>query len=225
MLDPEILFMLFLVGLMVSVTKFFRGFWFHRKASWVNSAAGGLGSPVDGRLVYHRIVEPGKIFSTKLGEDHYAGEVPVQSLHVGIYMTPFDRHFVFSPIAGVVSNIEHWKATANLPMLDLLEYWRVMLARKFDDWMSRHGWITTNERVRVDLDTSHGPVSIIMIADKYVNKVDIMVKVGQTLEEGTALAFIGRGSQTDFILPSSFHCPLPVGSKLKIGSPLVKEVA
>lgn len=92
----SVIVMLLSVFCMVIVQYLLREVFFHRKMEGV-SVGDGLVFPVDGYHVYTRLVEPGKVYSTKLGENMYAGEVKKKSVHVGVYMTIFDRHHVISP--------------------------------------------------------------------------------------------------------------------------------
>lgn len=92
----------------------------------------------------------------------------------------------------------------NLPMLDLHEYIRVMFFRRFEGWFSRHleGWLTQNERVVLTMETSEGrEIVVVLIGDKYVNKIDLYVEEGSEVIKGSKIAFIARGSQTDIIVP------------------------
>src|SRR5660398_118938 len=54
---------------------------------------------------------------------------------LGIYMSPFDVHYNYAPVAGNVTAQRYTKADANLPMVDLSEYIRIaFLRRPFDNF-------------------------------------------------------------------------------------------
>ena len=214
----SILIMALCTGTMVLSQYWFREVFFKRPMGKVSPPPGCLGSPVDGTLVYVRRVAPGPIYGEKLGEKHFSGEIDYPAIHVGIYMSIFDRHHVMAPCSCTVVRIQKWSAGVNLPMLDLHEYVRVMFFRKFEEWFSRHlrTWISQNERVTLDLlDDRGNPFKMILIGDKYVNKIDLEVSEGTTLEAGQKIAFISRGSQTDLLFKEGVI--LPENSRAKVG--------
>ncbi len=214
---------LLVVGVLLS-QYWFREVFFKRPMGKISPPSGCVGSPVDGTLVYIRDVEPGPIYGEKLGEKHFSGEIEYPATHVGIYMSIFDRHHVMAPCACSVVKVQRWSAGVNLPMLDLHEYIRVMFFRRFEKWFSRHlsTWISQNERVTLDLlDKNGNPFKMILIGDKYVNKIDLEVSEGSELSAGQKIAFISRGSQTDLlfkrgvVLPE--NSPISIGGRISAG--------
>lgn len=205
----------------------FREVFFKRPMGQLSPSKNHISSPVDGTLVYSRMVPQGGIYAEKLGEKHYSGEVEYDALHVGIYMSIFDRHHVMAPCDCKLIGVTKWSAGVNLPMLDLHEYVRVMFFRRFESWFSRHlgGWLTQNERVTLSFEDSVGnPFKMILIGDKYVNKIDLEVSPGDDLTSGQKIAFISRGSQTDLVLSLNMFEGeiLPVtGNRITAGSTLL----
>ena len=202
-----ILVMVIVVCLMIIQQIFFRKIFFNRKVCPARIGRYDFMSPVDGTVVYDRRLDRGHIYSDKLGEKHYAGKIHKKSWHIGIFMTPFDRHYVTCPVDAEIINIERFSAGLNLPMLDLLEHFRVMFMRKFDNWLERHlsGWLTVNERCIITfrcLNTNE-KFKIILIGDKYVNKIDVFFKKNDIIDAGNSIAFIKRGSQCDLVIPRS----------------------
>lgn len=223
----SILTMVLLTGVMVLSQYWFREIFFKRPMGKVSPPPGCVGSPVDGTLVYVRRVEPGPIYGEKLGEKHFSGEIDYPAVHVGIYMSIFDRHHVMAPCSCTVVRIQKWSAGVNLPMLDLHEYVRVMFFRNFEKWFSRHlrTWISQNERVTLDLLDARGtPFKMILIGDKYVNKIDLEVSEGENLEAGQKIAFISRGSQTDLLFKEGSILPdrpnVKIGGRVTAGEPI-----
>jgi phosphatidylserine decarboxylase len=227
--------MVVLVGIMVAQQWWLRGPYFRRRPLKGKHPRDPfmLQTPVEGTVVYMRSVAKGEpLYAVKHDANYYLGHVDEDAWHLGIFMTPFDRHHVSAPCDGVVMMVERWAAGANLPMLDLLEYIRVMFFRRFDGWLERHldGWITQNERVVIHMcDRGGRDVQLVMIGDKYVNKIETYVGPGVHVKKGDVLGFIRRGSQVDIVVPKGHwrrHVPMPepgwleVGSGLRCGDPL-----
>lgn len=208
-----------------------REIFFKRQMGNILVPKGCVASPVDGTLVYVREVSPGPIYGEKLGEKHYAGEISFTAIHVGIYMSIFDRHHVVAPCDCELIRIQKWSSGVNFPMLDLHEYIRVMFFRKFENWFARHlsSWITQNERVTLEFVCNEGnPFTMILIGDKYVNKITLSGDVGSKFVGGQKIAFISRGSQTDILFPKSLfeksHIPQAlVGKRVTAGDPILQK--
>jgi phosphatidylserine decarboxylase len=223
--------MVVIVAGMVAQQWWLRGPYFRRRQGPLGlpGQVGPFVAPVDGTVVYCRAVELGPLYAQKADREHYAGIVRVPSWHVGLFMTPFDRHCVLAPCAGQVVAVDHWKVGRNLPMLDLLEYVRVMFMRRFDRWLERHlcGWITQNERVVLTMRAMDGWLyQLVLIGDKYVNKIDLFVKVGDYVDQHRPLGFIRRGSQVDIVVPRGELMPtdrVVVGQGCRCGDPRLFE--
>jgi len=196
--------MIGLVVLMVAQQWYLRGAFFGRKVPRMPCGYKDFLVPVDSYVVYCKELEPGPIYGSKKGDGHYIGDVGSPSVLIGFYMTVLDRHFAVAPCDVTLVDIERWDAGVNLPMLDLLEYTRVMWLHKFDRWMEKHldGWLTQNERVVLTFETGHGwQFKMVLIGDKYVNKIDVFGSVGDKMLGGTTVAYIHRGSQVDLLVP------------------------
>jgi phosphatidylserine decarboxylase len=164
-------------------------------------------SPADGQIVYIKRFSDGAVTSEKLGrpiELTETAQLPQTSGRSGwivvIYMSPFDVHFNYAPVAGTVTAQSYRKADANLPMVDLSEYLRIaFLRRPFDNFAA--AFHLENERNTVLIQGEDSPdVAVVEIADKFVNKIEILAREGDTLAVGGKLGFIRRGSQVDVIV-------------------------
>jgi phosphatidylserine decarboxylase len=115
-------------------------------------------------------------------------------------MSPFDVHYNYAPVSGTVTAQRYRKADANLPMVDLSEYIRIaFLRRPFDNFAA--AFHLENERNTVVIQDGGAPdVAVVEIADKFVNKIDILAHEGDALKVGSKLGFIKRGSQVDVIV-------------------------
>jgi phosphatidylserine decarboxylase len=189
--------------------------WFYRDPVRTPESADSRAiiSPADGQIVYIKRFTDGAVASEKLGrkiELTEIAELPQtrgrSGWIVGIYMSPFDVHFNYAPVAGRVTAQRYRKADANLPMVDLSEYIRIaFLRRPFDNFAA--AFHLENERNTVVIEPSadasaagQPDIAVVEIADKYVNKIDILAKEGDELKVGSKLGFIKRGSQVDVIV-------------------------
>lgn len=187
--------------------------WFYRDPVRIPEAAGrAIVSPADGQVVYIKRFEDGAVYSEKLGRKIELSEITESPSTAGrsgwicgIYMSPFDVHFNYSPVSGRVVAQRYTKADANLPMVDLSEYVRIaFLRRPFDNFAAR--FHLENERNTVVIVPGEGSeegqpdIAVVEIADKFVNKIDILAHEGDDLKTGDKLGFIKRGSQVDIII-------------------------
>lgn len=181
--------------------------WFYRDPVRKPDQTGNvIISPADGQVVYiKRFEADGAIYSEKLGRKISLEELTDVPLLkgkggwiIGIYMSPFDVHFNYSPISGEVKAISYTKAKMNVPMVDFQEYIRIsFLRRAFDNFAAR--FHLENERNSILIDGKF-PVAMIEIADKYVNKISCFVEEGQDVPLAHKVGFIDRGSQCDLII-------------------------
>jgi phosphatidylserine decarboxylase len=187
--------------------------WFYRDPVRTPEATGRvIISPADGQIVYIKRFEDGGVYSEKLGRRIDLSEIAElpqtkgrSGWIAGIYMSPFDVHFNYAPVVGRVTAQRYTKADANLPMVDLSEYIRIaFLRRPFDNFAAK--FHLQNERntvvIQPDAGSAEGQpdIAVVEIADKFVNKIDILAKEGDSLKVGDKLGFIKRGSQVDVIV-------------------------
>lgn len=199
-----LLIMIVLVLFMIAQQYVLRGPFFRRRVRNVKYRDGDFLVPVDSYLVYARSVIDGAIYSTKLNVSQYLGSVLYPCWHLGFYMTTFDRHFAVAPCDCRVVGIDRLNAGVNLPMLDLLEYTKVMFLHRFDGWLSRHlsGWLSQNERVIITFAVDDWSFMMVLIGDKYVNKIEVFKGVGEQVCGGEVVGYIHRGSQVDLVVPA-----------------------
>jgi len=189
-------------------------------------------SPADGRLIYIRQVKDGKIVSNKLDTAIELTEVTKfpgnedlkEGWLMGVYMSPADVHFNYSPIAGQVKAVYKHQAKVNLPMIDMWEYINFMFLRRAVDLFTRR-FHFENERTTLLIETPELKTIVVMIADKFVNKIRLFVKEDQALEKSTKLGFIDRGSQADlFIARTDIEITAKVGQKMYGGKTVVARL-
>lgn len=194
--------------LLLSVFYFYRNVWFYRDPTRRPPRVDNvIISPADGKVMYIKQFEKGEVYSEKLGQKIKLEEITKMNINtdkkngwlIGIYMSPLDVHFNYSPMRGRAEKIIYTSAKANLPMVDLWEYINFMFLRKTVDLFAKK-FHFINERNTILLYGKDFPVAIVEIADKFVNKISCFVREGDFLEIGQKISFIERGSQVDLII-------------------------
>lgn len=199
-----------IVVLWLGALAFLRLVWFFRDPAREPERRedGMILAPADGRVVYIRKIEDGGICAEKLGEKIPLPEITgcavngAQGWAIGIYMSPLDVHFNYCPYPSTVESIFRKTAKVNYPMLDLWEYIRVVWLRKMVDMFARR-YHLENERNTIFLDAGGVKMAVVLIADKFVAKIQCFVEQGQTLDYSQKLGFISRGSQVDLVIFSN----------------------
>jgi phosphatidylserine decarboxylase len=163
-------------------------------------------SPADGRVMYVYPVQAGAVTCDKQGQRIRIDELAKTELGetlgwlIGIYMTPFDVHFNRAPIAGEIRTLRYHRTEANLPMVDLWEYVNFTLLRKAVN-MFAAPFHLENERMTMQIRNGKTVCFIILIADRFVNKITRFFDEAQCVAKGDKISFIQRGSQTDLFIP------------------------
>jgi|YNPNPStandDraft_1061719.scaffolds.fasta_scaffold00003_64 phosphatidylserine decarboxylase len=185
---------------------FLRRVWFYRDPPRSPERTGDvIVAPADGRVVYIRRIDNGGIYAEKLGRRIDLPEIAgcecsqVEGWAIGIYMSPLDVHFNYCPRPGKVEKIHRVSARVNLPMLDAWEYIRMVWLRRMVDMFARR-YHLENERNTIFLDCDRFRIAVVLIADKFVNKIKCFVEPGQKLGFAQKLGFIERGSQVDLLI-------------------------
>jgi len=206
-----ILLLIILIVLCVAYVQYTRKVWFYRDPDHglVDQNDGLIRSPVYGIVVYIKPVTEGKVTSEKLGESISVCEITKEEWPsdqpsgngwlIGIAMTALDVHYQYAPLPGVVGSIEHFQTGFNLPMFDLWEYVRITWLRQFVQlWGKRY--LVENERQTLWIQNTSAKVALILIADKFVDKITTYIKTGEVTSAGQKLSFIARGSQVDVLI-------------------------
>ena len=185
---------------------FLRRVWFYRDpARGPQRKGNAIVAPADGRVVYIKPIEQGGIHAEKLGETIPLPEIAGCDLGeqegwaIGIYMSPLDVHYNYCPFPGTVKGIHRTSARLNLPMLDLWEYVKVVWFRKMVDMFARK-YHLENERNTIVLNGAGVTMAVVLIADKFVNKIKCFVDEGTQLDYSDKIGFIERGSQVDLLI-------------------------
>jgi phosphatidylserine decarboxylase len=184
-------------------------------------------SAADGTVVYVRKVSHGEIpisikkrnpikltEVTLLGDENFPKE---EKYIVGIFMHPTSVHVNRSPISGKVVFQKYIKAKKNLPMTAM--WFRTLLHLKPYEALSTH--ILENERNIIQI-VGDIFVTVVQIADIYVNKIDSYIQVGDVINKGQRVGMIKIGSQVDMIFPvSNIKIVVKEGQKVLAGESII----
>ncbi|MBT9130798.1 MAG: Phosphatidylserine decarboxylase proenzyme [candidate division WS2 bacterium] len=195
-------FLLIIIGLYI----FLRFVWFFRDPIRVPALDKDLIlSPADGKVIYIYPIKGRSIKSIKNGEEisiaELSGnsELPEEGWAIGIYMSPLDVHFNYSPIEGKVVFWQRITTHLNLPMVDLWEYINLTYLRKGVNLFGKKFHLQ-NERASLVIENQRLKVGVVEIADKFVNKITPLIKEGDLVKKGQKIGFISRGSQVDLLI-------------------------
>lgn len=193
------------LGLLLLFEYWRRTVWFFRDpARRVPAGEDLLVSPCDGRVVYIENIRRGGSTSRKGGRDIPLTEIaglidpPLEGFLIGIYMSPYDAHFNYAPIAGLVERVIYTPAAGNVSMLTLREYIRMVWLKKTVDLFGKRHHLE-NERNTIILRGGRR-LAMVEIADRVVNKIECFVREGEELSRGQKTSFIKKGSQVDLVL-------------------------
>jgi len=210
-LDSIVLIFLALLVCGIAFVWFLRNVWFHRNPDHTQTPQDHdtILSPVYGIVAYVKKIQNGVVICEKKGEcipireitksDWLQEDMEGTGWLIGIAMTALDVHYQYSPIPARIEKIHHVPAKTNLPMFDVWEYVRMTWFRR---WVQLFGkkYLFWNERQVMWLRGKRITLSLILIADKFVNKITTFMTTGNVVPAGGKLSFIGRGSQVDVVV-------------------------
>ena len=135
-------------------------------------------------------------------------------------MHPTSVHVNRAPIDGRIVEQKYIKNNKNLPMT--LMWWRVLLKIRPYEKFSDH--ILENERNIIQINGDL-PVSVIQIADIYVNKIVAFFSKDDIIKKGERIGVIKMGSQVDIIFPALDNVNIKIheGDYVYAGSSIIAE--
>ncbi len=213
------------VGLIALVYLYWRFFFFFRDPNRAIPPGKNIVSPADGTVVYIKKIEGAVLpISVKSKKEIRLEEIlkytpePLESSYlIGIFMHPTSVHVNRAPISGTVQKVIY-TPSKNEPMTAM--WWRVLFGIKPYESYSSH--IFRNERNTI-LIKGEIPVSVVQIADIYVNKIECWKKEGSTVEKGERFGMIKMGSQVDLFFPASRIANIVIreGQKVLAGESII----
>lgn len=204
-------FILLIAAVAVGYVWFTRKIWFYRDPDHSKTPQESeiLRSPVYGVVAYVKRIESGVVVSDKKGEEIRISEITKEDWPreyaegdgwlIGIAMTALDVHYQYAPLPCTVVSIRHHSTGRNLPMFDLWEYIRITWLRQAVQlWAKKY--IVENERQTFWLASDRVKLALVLIADKFVDKITTFVSEREEVPGGGKLSFIARGSQVDVVV-------------------------
>lgn len=185
---------------------------FYRDPKRVPPAKKGIiVSPADGRIIYIRKIEAGKIPSAIKGKHN----IPLDELAkvnllnsgyiIGIVMSILNVHVTRSPISGKIVLDKHTKG-------------KFLSLKKGESEV-------LNERNTVVIDTASYKIGVVEIASRLVRKIDSYIDEGEFVDIGKKLGMIKFGSQVDIILPEipGIRIVVAEGAQVRGGTTIIAE--
>lgn len=123
---------------------------------------------------------------------------------IGVFMSVFDVHVNRAPLPGTVVRVAHRPGSFLNADLD-----RASLE---------------NERVSIALDTSLGPVGIVLIAGYVARRILPFVREGVQVAAGERIGLIRFGSRVDVYLPEGCRAQVGVGSSAIAGETVLADL-
>ena len=170
-------------------------------------------SPADGRIIYVKKIEDGKIPLSEKGgrtfplSDFIQANVVQSGGHlVGITMNYLDVHVNRAPIGGRITLLKHIKGLF------------ISLKKKEA--------VIQNERLLTVIENGHLKVGIVQIASRMVRKIIPYFREGNEVKSGERMGAIRFGSQVDVILPDlpSLSIQVSPGEKVKAGISILATI-
>ena len=218
----QIIILLLVLGIIYLYWRYF--FFFRDPERVIPEGEETIVAPADGTVIYIKeINDDNLLFSTKKQRTTslkaYCAEQDIKpsGFLIGIFMHPTSVHVNRAPIAGRIEKIDY-QPGRNLPMT--LTWWRVNFKmRPFEKYA---GHLFANERNIIGI-AGKIRITLIQIADIYVDKIECWVKEGDQVQKGQRVGMIKMGSQVDVLLPKLPGLTIKVreGQKVKAGETIM----
>jgi phosphatidylserine decarboxylase len=128
-----------------------------------------------------------------------------QARRLSIFLSIFDVHVNRAPVDGTVRQVAYSRG----------RFRAAFLGKASED----------NERNRVDLDSSLGPVSVTQIAGAVARRIVCDVAAGDRVTAGERLGMIRFGSRVDLFLPMSAQTRVKKGDKVRTAATVLADFA
>lgn len=138
----------------------------------------------------------GKVVAIEDIEDaHFPNEIRKQ---ISVFMSPFNVHINWYPIAGEITHAEHKKG----------KHYPAFLPKSSTDNEQSFIVIKKSEKQQVLLK---------QIAGSLARRIVFYSKIKQKVEQGSELGIIKFGSRVDLLLPNDVKVNVKLGQKVKAG--------
>lgn len=185
--------------------------------------SGTVLSPADGVVSFVRRVEGGRVQSEALhaalkAEDllgqHLPGTAAQDGWLLGIFMGPLDVHYVYQPVTGPVTDVQHTGSRSDMALLGPGEALG-FLAGQPANLLARRGTLE-NERLSFVTQTGAGRVTVTLVAPGAGLKATSYLKQGDVdmASAGHKAAFLAEGGLVLLHLPPELAPQVSVGERV-----------
>ncbi len=175
-------------------------------------------SPADGVVSFVRRTEGGKVQSDALHaalkvEDLLGPGAAVQDgWLMGIFVGPLDVHYVYQPVSGQVTDVQHSGSRRNVALLGPVEALS-MLAGQPTDLLAGRGTLE-NERLSAVIEGDVGQVTVTLVAPGAGLQATSYLKPGDGASAGHKAAFLAEGGLVALHVPAELTPQVSVGERV-----------
>ncbi|MFK7602204.1 phosphatidylserine decarboxylase [Deinococcus sp. SM5_A1] len=175
-------------------------------------------SPADGVVSFVRRVQDGKIQSDALNAALKVGDLLGSAAAaqdgwlMGIFIGPLDVHYVYQPLAGQVTDVQHTESRSDVALLGPSEALS-MLAGQPTDLLGGRGTLE-NERLSFVTQGEAGQVAVALVAPGAGLNATSYLKGGDQASAGHKAAFLAEGGLVLLFLGAELTPQVSVGERV-----------
>jgi phosphatidylserine decarboxylase len=219
-----------LLFLLASLYLLWRHFWFYRNPPRKVPEGDNVVSPADGTVVYVNHLPPKEpVLSIKKRKkisicDIVRTDLEFETIHIGIFMSPFNVHYNRAPISGTIESIRHSPAEWKNRFMGAM-HWRTLL-RRFPLYEGSFHLVEnerTVTRIGGEFNGLRCPLYVVQIAGGSVCGIDSYLPEQGTVNKGEIFGMIRIGSQVDVVFPYMEKSKIMVkpGQKVRAGETIL----
>jgi len=164
-------------------------------------------SPADGMIMFIKPVKKGLVLDPDSEEGLDLSEITkvdskADGWLIGIYVSPLDVRYNYSPIEGTVTSLTHTKNGGNTTVLEVPEIMETVVLRHGFDIFHRASHFL-NERNTFVIEGKDMSVTVVQISDVDEDAVKPLAYEGETVEVSQRIGFMDNGAQVDIFIPKT----------------------
>lgn len=175
-------------------------------------------SPADGVVSFVRRVEAGKVQSDALNAALNVGDLLGTAAArpdgwlMGVFVGPLDVHYVYGPVGGQVTTVQHTGSRRDVALLGAAEALS-MLAGQPTDLLAGRGTLE-NERLSAVIESEAGQVTVTLVAPGAGLHATSYLKPGDSASAGHKAAFLAEGGLVVVHFPAALMPQVSVGERV-----------